>query len=114
MLCVHVYCFLVCIYLNVCVFVTVFTVTILVMKEQELLRSIVPVCRHYSELQYSCQCNVATYCCIVAVCVHIHCFLISLCMYICYSLSSNNISDEGARAVADGMKYCTSQQSQSL
>ena len=27
---------------------------------------------------------------------------------ICYSLSSNSISDEGARAVADGMKYCTS------
>ena len=30
------------------------------------------------------------------------------CLYICFSLNSNNISDEGARAVADGMKYCTS------
>ena len=29
-------------------------------------------------------------------------------MCICYSLMNNNISDEGARAVADGMKYCTS------
>ena len=30
------------------------------------------------------------------------------CMCICYSLNSNNISDEGARALADGMKDCTS------
>ena len=30
------------------------------------------------------------------------------CMCICYSLYSNSISGEGARAVADGMKYCTS------
>ena len=36
-ICVHVYCFLVCIYLNVCVFVTVLTGTVSVMKEQELL-----------------------------------------------------------------------------
>ena len=33
------------------------------------------------------------------------------CMCIFHSLSNNNISDEGARAVADGMKYCTSLQS---
>ena len=42
----------------VCVFVTVLAVTVLVMKVQELLLMvwrIVPVCSHYSELQYSCQ-----------------------------------------------------------
>ena len=33
----HVYCFLVCIYLNVCVLVTVLPVTVSVMKEQDLL-----------------------------------------------------------------------------
>ena len=27
---------------------------------------------------------------------------------ICCSLSVNGIGDEGARAIADGMKYCTS------
>ena len=32
------------------------------------------------------------------------------CMCIYYSLGSNNISDKGARAIADGMKYCTSLQ----
>ena len=46
---------------------------------------------------------------------HVHCILLT-CLYytrmyaICYSVYSNNISDEGARAVADGMKYCTSLQ----
>ena len=33
----HVHCFCACIYLNICVFVTVFTVTVLAMKEQSLL-----------------------------------------------------------------------------
>ena len=36
-ICVHVYCFIVSIYLNVCVFVTVLGGTVSVMKEQELL-----------------------------------------------------------------------------
>ena len=35
------------------------------------------------------------------------CLYIPKCMCICYSLGSINISVEGARAVADGMKYCT-------
>ena len=44
---------------------------------------------------------------------HVYCFLVCIIpecrfMCICCSLSSNNISDEGARAIADGMKYCTS------
>ena len=29
-------------------------------------------------------------------------------MCICFSLSSNNIYDEGVRALTDGMKYCIS------
>ena len=32
-------------------------------------------------------------------------------MCICYSVGQNSIRDDGARAVADGMKYCTSLQS---
>ena len=41
-------------------------------------------------------------------CVHVPYLYIPECMCICYSLGSNSISDEGARAVADSMKYCTS------
>ena len=41
-------------------------------------------------------------------CILLPCLYIPECMCICYSLGSNSISDEGARAVADGMKYCTS------
>ena len=46
-------------------------------------------------------------------CILLPCLYIDLpeCMCICYSLGSNSISDEGARAVADGMKYFTSLQS---
>ena len=40
-------------------------------------------------------------------CILLPCLYIPECMCICYSLNSNSISDEGARAVADGMKYCT-------
>ena len=57
-----------------------------------------------------------TYCtsCILvhlAICVAT-CILLTIlkCMCTCYSLSNNSISVEGARAVADGMKYCTSLQ----
>ena len=36
------------------------------------------------------------------------CLYIPECTCVCYSLDGNSISDEGARAVADDMKYCTS------
>ena len=41
-------------------------------------------------------------------CILLPCLYIPERMCICYSLGWNSISDEGARAVADSMKYCTS------
>ena len=46
--------------------------------------------------------------------MHVQCDPFSLDLMnvgICCSLSSNSSGDEGARAIADGMKYCTSLQS---
>ena len=43
--------------------------------------------------------------CVLLPCLYVY---VPECMCICYSLGDNSISDEGARAVADGMKYCTS------
>ena len=43
-------------------------------------------------------------------CILLPCLYKPECMCICYRLINNNISDEGVRAVADGMKYCISLQ----